>query len=412
LIASTTEERLDIEPHAPGLVQQIINNCGLSAGPYPLRAEPTVIVAEAELDALIAMLEDPDRRHPVFIATGDERADDTTAPLINVEQLARATAGLAHVFVVPAAFTYELTDHFGKQRSVFLGAVRAYLPGFNADAHPYDHPLFLGDNLKMDNGAALCVKTLRTLAARESLRRTRLGQDVLSFPALRNVALQMVQERQASEGATDEEKLNAAEERIKALKDELRVAEDMATQFSEMHDEAEDRARAAEAQANATTFRIQALLAQLEARGDAPQQERELPENWGDFEDWCDKTFAGQLVLATAARRGLKRPLFADVALAGRCIRWLAETCRPRRMEGGGALANIPIEEGIQNAPCGGDTFEFGWQGKRLSAEWHVKNGGNVRDPERCLRIYYGWDPDTQQIVVADMPAHRRTGAT
>ena len=57
-----------------------------------------------------------------------------------------------------------------------------------------------------------------------------------------------------------------------------------------------------------------------------------------------------------------------------------------------------------------GDTFD--WQEGRLSADWHVKNGGNTREPRRCLRIYYGFDEATRQVVVADMPAHRRSGAT
>jgi hypothetical protein len=52
------------------------------------------------------------------------------------------------------------------------------------------------------------------------------------------------------------------------------------------------------------------------------------------------------------------------------------------------------------------------WQGQRYTVDWHINNGGNTRSPKRCLRIYYFWDAATQQFVVADMPAHRRTTAT
>jgi hypothetical protein len=100
------------------------------------------------------------------------------------------------------------------------------------------------------------------------------------------------------------------------------------------------------------------------------------------------------------------------VALVGRCLRWLASTCRDRRINGGGSLANIPIEEGVENAPCGADSFNFDFHGRRLQADWHVKSGGNTHDPVRCLRIYYAFDEMTQQIVIAEMPAHRRTGAS
>lgn len=79
---------------------------------------------------------------------------------------------------------------------------------------------------------------------------------------------------------------------------------------------------------------------------------------------------------------------------------------------GGGLLRDESVEEGIRNSPCGSDEFNFDWQSRRLTADWHIKTGGNTRLPEYCLRIYYGWDDKTQQVVVADMPAHRRTGAS
>jgi hypothetical protein len=106
----------------------------------------------------------------------------------------RATLGLAQVVVVPAAFTWVLTNHFGKQRSVFGGAVRAYLPGFSADASPYAHRLALPDHISSAEGAAQCVSWLRWLAAAESIRRTRLGIDVLAFATIRNASLEFRQQ--------------------------------------------------------------------------------------------------------------------------------------------------------------------------------------------------------------------------
>jgi hypothetical protein len=70
------------------------------------------------------------------------------------------------------------------------------------------------------------------------------------------------------------------------------------------------------------------------------------------------------------------------------------------------------LEQGIRNSPSGADEFGVWWQGQQHTADWHIKNGGNTRDPRRCLRIYYFWDATTQQVVIADMPAQRTTGAT
>ena len=91
---------------------------------------------------------------------------------------------------------------------------------------------------------------------------------------------------------------------------------------------------------------------------------------------------------------------------------WLAGECRNRFLEGGGSLRDEAIEDGIRNSPCGSDEFAFDWQAQRLKADWHVKTGGNTRAPENCLRIYFGWDEHSQQVIVADMPAHRRTGSS
>ena len=58
------------------------------------------------------------------------------------------------------------------------------------------------------------------------------------------------------------------------------------------------------------------------------------------------------------------------------------------------------------------DEFRIWWQGQQHTADWHIKNGGNTRDPRRCLRIYYFWEHATQQVVIADMPGYRTSGAT
>ena len=160
-------------------------------------------------------------------------------------------------------------------------------------------------------------------------------------------------------------------------------------------------------------FRIQQLLEQLNASGANPDAEMPLPKTWTEFSDWCDTHLAGRVALSPAARRGTKSPSFDDVELAARCLIWLATDYRHGRLSGGeGDFRDKVIEGGVRNSPCGGDEFDFDWQGRRHTADWHIKNGGNTRDPQRCLRIYYLWEAETQQVVIADMPAHRRTIVT
>lgn len=355
------------------------------------------------------MLEDPGRTLPVFVASGDERLKDPSVPLIDVNLLARATMGLAHVVVLPAGFTYALSDRFGKTRSVFFGAVRAFMPGFDQDAVPYDHRLILGETLQTEEARNRCVRSLRVLAASESLKRTRLGHDVLPFVSVRSASIKLRQEQQVTEGASEADQLKSALERSRALEDELTQAKEWENQLLALHGEAEERATTAEAQASASSRRIQQLLTQLTQDLEA---QFELPASWADFADWCDTALAGRLVLTPSARRSVRKPAFQNAELAARCLVWLASECRNRRIEGGGSVSEEPVEDGVRNAACGGDAYDFEWRGERLTADWHIKNGGNTRDPNRCLRIYYTWDSTSQQIVIADMPAHRRTDAS
>ena len=141
-----------------------------------------------------------------------------------------------------------------------------------------------------------------------------------------------------------------------------------------------------------------------------------LPASWNEFADWCETQLGGRLALSSRAFGSIKKVRYEDVKLAAQCLAWLGGDYRRARLEGrGNSLQGpVPAGSGVRNDRSGGDSFEFDWQGKRLRADWHIKNGGNTRDPARCLRIYYCWheDGDGGQVVVGDMPAHVRSRVT
>ena len=140
-----------------------------------------------------------------------------------------------------------------------------------------------------------------------------------------------------------------------------------------------------------------------------------FPVAWDEVPGWCASTLEGRVVLSESVRRGLGGAPFEDVALAVSCLHWLGHEYREARLGGGDAhlYGLIPgLANGIRNERCGGDSFEVEWRGKRHRVDWHLKNGGNTRDPRRCLRIYYFWDSGRREVVIASMPAHRRTAMT
>lgn len=411
LLVSTPEADLQIEPHTPGFVQQVVENCKLISGQKLLSVTPTVHETGADAEDLVDYLIDPSRQLPIFVVTLAE-SGQADHPTLDIAALSRAMLGIGHVALLHPAATWRLTERFGKLKSVFGGAARVYLPGFSDNADPYTHRLVLANQLDTAEGAARATRWMRQLAAQESVRRAKLGRDVLPFAAIRNASLELRQQTLRNEDASESDQLIAANERIVALEKQVASLASEQDYYVGEYERERERAEAAETQAQKAAWRIQQLTDEIRAGGGDPDSGSALPAAWAEFAEWCDQQLAGRLVLTPVARRGVRKPSFADVETAARSLLWLATEGRDRFMAGGGSLSNVPILDGIQNAPCGADAYEFDWNGRRFSADWHVVDGGRTRDPSRCLRIYYCFDAQTQQIVVSDMPAHRRTGAT
>jgi hypothetical protein len=410
---NTSEAELQIQPHTPGLVRQVVETCGLSAGIDDLHDEPWRIGRVEEAEELLERLLDPARTLPLIVLSGDERTDAPDRPILDADALARAVLGLAHVVVLPADLTRVLSTRLGSVRSVFHGGVRYYLPGFSESSDPFRHRLFTSNQLADPSERARAVRWLRSMTADDSLRRNRLGHEVLAFGDIRNASLRARQALLAREGASEGEQLDAARSSITALEGLLDEAQSMQDYFDAEAAKEKDRAETAETQLRAANYRIQQLLDRLAAAGAEVDNEVALPEDWSAFADWCDQRFAGRLALTPAARRGAKDAKLEDVELAARCVQWLGTIYRDGRIEGAdGDFRDATVEDGVRISLCGGDEFEIEWQGRRHTVDWHVKNGGNTRDPRRCLRIYFFWEPETRQVVVADMPHHQRSAAS
>lgn len=144
-----------------------------------------------------------------------------------------------------------------------------------------------------------------------------------------------------------------------------------------------------------------------------PTAARSCQTRWDDFIDWCDEQLAGRVLLTPQARDSIRKAEFEDVSQAARCLLWLGNEFLEAKLTGvGRSLNDHSIEPGVRNAYSGTDEFDMEWQGTTQHVEWHIKNGGNTRKPRRCLRIYYSWDEAFQQVVIASLPAHRRSDAS
>ena len=250
------------------------------------------------------------------------------------------------------------------------------------------------------------------MVANESLRRLKLGEEVVAFSSVRDASLDAERKRLKDSGTGAAEQLKAAQSQIDALRQDLTRATGETEQWMSEYEDADEKAKILEQQLRSAQFRNQQLLGQLKARGGEPDADISLPENWNAFAEWCDDALSDRVTLSSKARREVKYAAFDEPQTAARCLLWLANEYRDSRLNGSTGDLRKPLESGIQNDRIGGDSFTVKWNDCNVLVEWHIKNGGNTHDPRRCLRIYYFWDEDSQTVVIATMPAHIRTGAT
>lgn len=408
LVVSTTESDFSVEPHVPGTIMQMIDEPGLIRGARPILHVPRIIKTENDAEDLCDHLEDPERRLPIFVVVVPQGEDST--PLIDDLSVARAAAGLARIVRIPEEQTWVLIKRFGRYRAVFNAGVRAFMPGFSATDDPYGHRLFLGENLRDATAASTCAAWLRNLAAETSIATTRLGKEVLDFTSVRTTSRRLKAKDQSDRAAPDAELLEAAQMLIDSLETQVGEKNNEIDGYVELSEAAEARALTAEQENRALLFKVRQLKDTLAKGGETPTIEPPFPLEWGDFVDWLDQTYPDRVLLTPSARRMLKSPEYENVELVARSIAWLATEHHETRVNGGGPLRDVTVENGIINASCGGDTYPTDWKGRRYDVDWHIKTNGNSRDPKRCLRIYYFWETDTQQTIIDHMPSHRRTG--
>lgn len=172
----------------PSILNRINDSLGLYTRWDRFSDEPWAVTSQEQCWDLISLLEDPTRKWPVYVLTVPEESREYLEPILDPVPLARATLGLARVVVLPHDFTWELTNRFGKELSVYRGAVRCYLPGFNENADLFKHKLILPRSMEDSRGRQSVTEDLQRIAAAESLAQLPLGIDVLEFFQIRKRA--------------------------------------------------------------------------------------------------------------------------------------------------------------------------------------------------------------------------------
>ncbi|MBI3944632.1 MAG: hypothetical protein HY321_01815 [Armatimonadetes bacterium] len=414
-----------------------------------LDGRPWVLQTEDDLQALYELLCDGRRTMPVVMLT---QPNPRVLPvivseyLLNDSLLARETQGFAHVVCMPHDLGYAWTNMVGQVWSAFLGAVRTYYPGLDFDSgSPFDHPRVLaerarfwsdGERVGPDAFASFLVGKLQEQASSKHvdwgggtmfLADARARWAALTRErARRDIEQQTHADEAASLRAQIEalEKAHAQEveallEKVTDAENDTREFDDLATEYKRRVDQSERENRSLQAQNDALRGAIRTKT------GSSADVAIPIPESYGDMADWVEQHLAGRLVLHPRALRGIKDAKYQDVELVYRCLLLLAGHYRDMQMghsDVKGAWESelkhyaVTFRRSITRERAGeeGETYFVRYPlatGPRQFLEYHLVKG-STKDDHLCMRVYFLWDSDTQQVVVGWLPSHLDTRAT
>lgn len=122
-----------IDPHPARIIGLLTGDPGLQ-DVEPMRGSPALL-RPADVTRLTVLIDAPERRFPVILAS--------RPPALDLNAIAGELGGLAHVFELEDAASWEISRRYDKRYSAYLGAVRIYPPGVTFASDPRASPLFL-----------------------------------------------------------------------------------------------------------------------------------------------------------------------------------------------------------------------------------------------------------------------------
>jgi hypothetical protein len=413
-------------PTIPGLVHQIADRIGIGVDGTPAQSTAWTIADDTQFQQLVALLLARGRRLPVFVVSVPP---DSGACAIDADVLAKAVRGVAHVVILPAALSWSLTTRFGKEFSVFNGAVRTYRPGFDPDRdEPFSHPLALPTRiLDWEGGAAGYTTFLAENAIHASTRQKGVDELVPSYDLVRRRFLQQQQELARAGGAAESTIIAMQERQIEQLREDIESDHETYQSYvdgleADLHS-AQLLINELEAREHHLLARIEALAAMQPARAVGSSAAPQLPSTLEELGPWADRELAGRLTIHSRAIRGAKKSDFRDIPLVYKALLLLANEYRDMRVYGGpehvAAFATGLQELGLKEEPSfagagahlEGDTYFVTHRGRPRELNRHLK-GSNSRQEQYCLRIYFFWDTERGEVVVGWLPSHLDTRAT
>jgi hypothetical protein len=130
-------------PRAPGFLSDLVSRVG--ANDSKILEGVEYGISPSNFTDFEALLFSSHRHLPLLSISKDPASGE---PMVDAGRLASLLSGVAHVVTMDLEASWATTNKYGKERSVFQGAVRCYAPGFSVDDLPYKHKLWLREAIQ------------------------------------------------------------------------------------------------------------------------------------------------------------------------------------------------------------------------------------------------------------------------
>lgn len=374
---------------------------------------------EISSKALAALIDHPLRRRSVVVLTKPDRPEPGFPYLLDRTAIGSQLLGIAWVVCLSPDETYEWTEQVTRTWTVYGGAVRTYKPFLDwEDSEPFEHPLTFGDRIASwayagEQGESAFRSFLVEQCVRDLADMRHSLTPELTFESIQELDLRL-----RKEAADQGELLPLAEEEISTLRNKivsLQSENETLRQDAEVSRELLDSERQT----------IQLLIAEnqryfelLKARSTLAEP-AQGPLDYGDFKEWCDKSFPGRLQLHARAVRSLKDASYSNVSLVAQCLTALAQDGRAWLNGEPGAKQQFETRcgnIGVRLEKAGSETRMYEQDeaylvehpkgsGQKKLLLWKLAKGDD-RDQRNCLRIYFFFDDSSRSVVVGHLTSH------
>lgn len=159
----------------------------------------------------------------------------------------------------------------------------------------------------------------------------------------------------------------------------------------------------------------QTALSDEQDAGDAAAATLRYPDSLAQLPAWAEVNLAGRVHIMPRALNAAKKSLYLHPQRAYAALELLAGVYRDSRrgtasaaeLEQALASQGLRLAGSVAPSIAGeqGQAYFVSWAGRRRFLDLHLVRGGG-RDERYCLRIYFFWDADTQQVIVGWLPSH------